>query len=122
MREIIRLEPMETLEPVTIELFNCMVRPVKGALTGTNGGNGDLCQAYGQGRGAMLFNNLNSARKRCYNALNAPALIFEPGFLQLFAAQNDRPEFRHVGGRNISPRAKIFRGVYMGGVANGVIE
>jgi hypothetical protein len=30
--------------------------------------------------------------------LKASALIFQPGFLQLFAAHNDRPEFRRGAG------------------------
>jgi hypothetical protein len=42
----------------------------------------------------MFFDNLNKARKWCFNAGNASALIFWAGLLQRFAAQNDRPEFR----------------------------
>jgi hypothetical protein len=39
-----------------------------------------------------------SAKNRCFFAKNASALIFQPGFLQLFAGQNDRPEFGRGGG------------------------
>jgi hypothetical protein len=58
----------------------------------------------------------NRAKKWCFFAKNASALTFWAGFLQLFAAQNDQPEFgRSGGGEKFRLGRKFFGGGIYGG-------
>jgi hypothetical protein len=68
--------------------------------------------------GTMAELNAKFRKEWCYNALKAAALIFRAPFLQRFATQNDRAEFRRGGGALISGQGvNLTGGIYMGGPA-----
>jgi hypothetical protein len=65
---------------------------------------------------------VSALKKLLFRPKNASGLIFRPGFLQLFAGQNDRPEIRHRRGAKFFAQGENFSGGIYRGVAEKIMK